>query len=339
MNDADPFGDGDQSPVLGSTDAGEYLEEIHQNAGDFIFDGLPDCSPFGASCVRGDLNNIKEALEQADRTGKPPQELIELLEKRETPMRMSPLMMAAACAGLNGDVRVQQHHLKCVKVLLSYGARPDARDVAGWTVCHYGGGLMATDAYLKALDMCIAATKSSYMFGKEVELRGLQKASMNGRRGIARGYIVTTGRRTVYLLDDRRDIAVKPENMRLVGGSKPPRRMRELYNAHDRLGQVPLHWLIGFDQLDVAKHLVLKHNAALDISFPENDFVSPLKHAIMHLGVRERLEATEGYSNCNVASFIASTARLIARDRQKHVCTQCGQREAENGELQACRRW
>ena len=32
-------------------------------------------------------------------------------------------------------------HVGCVKLLLEYGARVDARDVAGHTAIHYAGGI------------------------------------------------------------------------------------------------------------------------------------------------------------------------------------------------------
>jgi hypothetical protein len=74
---------------------------------------------------------------------------------------------------------------------------------------------MATDMTMKVVDMCIPAAQSSHLFGKDVDLYGLSNESMNGKGGIARGGI-GTGRRAVYLLDQSKEMAIKPGNIRLI---------------------------------------------------------------------------------------------------------------------------
>lgn len=65
------------------------------------------------------------------------------------------------------DPKYHEGQLKNVELLLRYGARPDAKNVTGKTVCHYGSGLKATETSLAMVDMCIPAAASAFLFAKK----------------------------------------------------------------------------------------------------------------------------------------------------------------------------
>lgn len=297
---------------------GKFYHPIALNLG-----GL---SEFAIHCIAGHYKIVYDMINiHTMKNGKSLNTLIQLLEKRETSLRLSPLLLIIASATkinekhgydtigtssnmcklpslttstkskLNDDHEQQHeygnhHHdnyqshattnnnnsndnnynttmnqweinqLKVIKILLEYGARPDAKDVLGRTVVHYGAGIDATYMTLEAVSMCIAAAKSSFMFGKEIELRHMGSIStsqmnnsnnkqqlktndmikLNGKRGIAQGYIVDTGCRIVYLFGHKTDIRyIKPSQIKLtekIHGKKPPK----LCNIPDRMGRVPL---------------------------------------------------------------------------------------------------
>ena len=75
---------------------------------------------------------------------------------------------------------------------------------------------MATEMTLAVVERASAAYVTSYLFGQQVQLFGLKNVTMNGKRGVARGFQWDTKRRAVYLFDDNKEMAVKPENIKLV---------------------------------------------------------------------------------------------------------------------------
>ena len=95
---------------------------------------------------------------------------------------------------------------------------------------------------LEATRYCIDAYQSSHLFGKEVELHSPKKEEMNGLRGICRGFVVETGRRSVYVFDQKRTVAMKPENLRLAGADDADvgTARLKLCDVPDRLGGVAL---------------------------------------------------------------------------------------------------
>ena len=131
--------------------------------------------------------------------------MIELLETRETALRLSPLllvfcmlhkvgivMMNKTDSSTSGDnhaaknrttatetwtkyiEQLEQNLVKVVVELLRYGASPVAKDVCGRTVYFYGASKYATPRSLKAVTMCSNAAMSAQYFGKEVILYGLE---------------------------------------------------------------------------------------------------------------------------------------------------------------------
>jgi hypothetical protein len=153
-NERDLLGDGDQSEVR-RPEYQQFYRDIFSEGGD-----LTECfsagvvSQFAASCVGGDVARVQAMLAQAaDRRPdqQPSEELLRLLETRETSMRLTPLLLIVSAgknvlghsSDNNENSPFRQSQIKVAELLLSYGARPDAKDVCGKTVCHYGAGFMA----------------------------------------------------------------------------------------------------------------------------------------------------------------------------------------------------
>jgi len=223
---------------------------------------------------------------------------------------------------------------------LSYGARPDARDVCGKTVCHYGAGAMATDMTLAVVERAAAAYETSHLFGRQVELTGLRgNPAMNGKRGIARGYHSTSKRRAVYLFADTKQIAVKPENLKLVvegdgAGEEDAdaairNGKRNLCNLQCRLGTVSLHETIPCDRKDVAEFLIYKLGADIDIA----DCDGTTARSMAMIGGSEMIS--------RAASVIKDTAARQGRaankdDRRK--CANCEKPEPVGTKFEFCSR-
>jgi hypothetical protein len=213
--------------------------------------------------------------------------------------------------------------------LLSYGARPDAKDTCGKTVCHYGAGAMATDMTMEVVQRAAKAYETSYLFNQEVELAGLTgNTSMNGLRGIARGYHYSTGRRAVYLHDQGKQVSVKPENVKLVDPSTESNE-RKLCDLQCRLGTVSLLETIPSNRADVAEFLVNQLGASIDIQ--DLDDVSARSMAMM--GIAELVSPA--------ASIVREAARKQGKvtakaDRRK--CANCTKPEPLDNKFPECAR-
>ena len=95
-------------------------------------DGLTD---FAYNCVKGDIRAVEKALKRAS-----PERLVELLEYRQTSMRLSSLLLAVALSKHKDHVaRVSNcdvggmDHVGVVRTLIRFGAHPGAKDVTGKT--------------------------------------------------------------------------------------------------------------------------------------------------------------------------------------------------------------
>lgn len=290
---------------------------------------------FAFLCLTGSFAEVRKMLKEADRPGAPPKELTDLLETRDLALRLSPLLLMASLgktialnAGMLGlamsEDEFHRRQTKVVEILLQYGARPDAKDALGKTVCHYGAGVMATRTSMAMVDMCLPAAQSSQFFGKEVELFGLKNAEMNGKRGIARGYVSASGRRAVYLVGSSEPLAIKPENLRFADGSatvKPP----NLLDVQDRLGGTSLLEVFMAGKVEVAEYLLDKHNARIDVA--DWDGHSP-KSMVMR---------KSGSLGSAVGPMIAKRAMQEGRLEKKAAedrCTKCGKTSAN-----VCSRW
>jgi hypothetical protein len=101
LNDSDPFGDGDQSEIQ-SPSKQQFYREIFSEGGDITeCFGAGMVSQFAVFCLLGNVPLVMQALEAADKNqANPPDSLVQLLERRETSMRLSPLLLIVS-AGKN----------------------------------------------------------------------------------------------------------------------------------------------------------------------------------------------------------------------------------------------
>ena len=189
---------------------------------------------------------------------------------------------------------------------------------------------------MKVADLCLRAQEGgSHMFGKPVALAGLTDQTMNGQVGIALGYDVDSGRRSVSLPNGqggRRKVAIKPENLRLVDGADPNGQEQQqslvrLSDMQDRLGSVSLIEVIMQERVDVAKFL-LERRVRVDIT--DCDGCSPLSMAM-------RPGAQLGSEVCRLINEYAS---LSARRERRKLCSNCGKDETEASDgLSLCASW
>ena len=97
QNDKDPYGDGDQTLLAGVKveSQRQILRNLFAAGGDIEHhlrnDGL---TSFSWSCVKGDTTAIERRLKEASLKGK--QAVIQLIEYRQTSMRLTPLVLTAA---------------------------------------------------------------------------------------------------------------------------------------------------------------------------------------------------------------------------------------------------
>jgi hypothetical protein len=322
-------------------------------------------SEFATHCVFGRHRKVTQILEENSvMHGKALDTLIRLLETRETAMHLSPLLMVMAALRTFSDVHnaenkhrangvdassippvvetlkarahsveLEQNLLQVVMVLLYYGARPDAKDVCGKTVGHYGAGVDATETSLSAVTMCIGAAKSAHFFGKEIVLRNMENDNYNGQGGIAAGYQAETGRRLVYLFGQKTEIKALNRNILLVEyNSKqekvkiPPNKTVDLVNIRDRLGYTPLAELMKSHRIDVAQFLLHKHEASIDI--PNWDDMSLRAICVIQAVASE------------VSNLVSAEVMKTIREAQKiseNQCVNCGL--ISTRVLQACRAW
>lgn len=216
LNDRDLMGDGDQSPIHLDEAGKQVYRDLFAAGGDIVAENndlatrrdlnTPIHKMFAFACTQGKDQLVKSHLEWANsemkaRKGAVDPALRFLLESRVTSMRLTPLLILVALGkGMDKILPPQQlkilkeKQLKIARLLLLYGARPDCKDVCGKTVVHYGAGIMASPMTMEVVRMCSAAYPSSHLFGKEVVLQGLKSEELNGKRGIARGFVVQSGR-------------------------------------------------------------------------------------------------------------------------------------------------
>jgi len=282
----DPYGDGDQSPIgnKGASQKDESLRQIFRtlwaNGGDvcgyLVFNEL---SSFSRLCAVGNAAMVEKRIKA---TSEFSNERKMLLEKRETGMRLSPLLMTIYWSKQKERtsqmtrVNLQDmNHLRTVKVLLKYGARPDVRDVTGKTMAHYGAGSWATDETMLMNDHCVEATKACDYFGKDVVLRNLSRDEFNGLEGTLGGFIWDdkneAGRRQVKLNSRKGALSIQPKNIfyLLDDGTGKEKCVydpsRKLVDMQDRMGMISMHEVFMSTRTDVARHLTNKHSVNVEL--------------------------------------------------------------------------
>ena len=167
-------------------------------------------SPFVGQVARGETAKVRNVLKQAfdyaygdmtlvdkSRGRTIPSALRELLETRCTSMRLSPLLVCMSVyMVLTTDTSTspprgfdKKGHVDIATALLRYGARPDAKDVTGKTIVHYGASSIATLESLLIVEYCIAAARVSAYYGKVVIVDGLQaNPELNGKSVLLTGF-------------------------------------------------------------------------------------------------------------------------------------------------------
>ena len=229
---------------------------------------------------------------------------------------------------------LEKNLLQVVLVLLHYGARPDAKDACGKTVCHYGAGVDATETTLAALTMCIGAATSSHCFGKEIVLRNMDDESFNGLGGIATGYQAETGCRIVYLFGQKTETHVMNRNILLIEYNEkqekisvpPMKPVVNLVDVRDRLGHTPLSDLLSSQRTDVARFLLHNHEASIDV--PNWD-----GQTLRALGAMQVATSEVG----NLISVEVIKGLREAQKKIENECVNCGVMSTRL--LQACRAW
>lgn len=251
-NDNDPTGDGDQSMIetFEKRDLARQLfafgGDIHEHISQPRFIN-PSMSKFAYACAYGfvgdaqsEIKRVKD-LEILSQPYSRCREVLNLLERREMSVRLSPLLLIVS-AGKNFH-NANHRHVDVAKLLLKHGASPVAQDVFGKTAVHYGCGAYGTKMTLEVADMCIRGAKSHHLFGKDVKLHSLNTESMNGKVGVAGGFDPDSERRAVYLPDEKREAWIKIENMALTEKDEDCKSCPLLSEIQDRFGSTALHEL------------------------------------------------------------------------------------------------
>lgn len=307
---------------------------------------------------------MKATLERNSvKSGKSLEILTALLETRETNMRYTPLLMVfvtlrklaaalesmeespeSASSGVKKSTAssTQQQHqpviahgkemeqnlVRVVKLLLLYGARPDAKDVTGRTVVQYGAGATTSETILAAVDMCIGAAYSCDCFGKEVQV---VNNNYHGKRGIAAGYQADTASRLVYLFGQKGEVAVLNRNLRIVEDGKAvlPKSIN-LCNVQDRLGRTALHDVLdntSKNDVAVAEFLLVKHGASIDIADGNGETIRQL---VFHRNQVGKVSAL-------IEEYVMKRARGEYLSSQH--CVKCGKAGTKKCPLRVCRAW
>lgn len=346
MNDACPYGDGDQSPVglvgvrrhhnpsdVQAVMRGEakrqVLRELFGLGGDLeshmIWGG--GFTDFALMCCLGNARGVERALKQTEAGS---DERMHLLERRETGCRLSPLLLTVAlskhkgiCRRHHGVREEDMQHLKTVKVLLKYGARPDCRELNGKTFVHYGAGSHALNETLEMTSHVHEAAKSSKHFGRKVVLRGLNKAEYNGRIGVLGGFLADVGRRQVVLDDDGKELSLLPKNIFAVPDGEGEVEVciydesRNLANEHDRVGMTSFHEVFMSTRTDVAQWLI-DRNVSVD--------VSPIDGmTVRKLAMSPDLGMMTGVGKSRMHELVTKYIANMEKAERRHRCHGCDQ--------------
>jgi hypothetical protein len=135
-NEADPFGDGDQTPIH-FEGAGCAHSALWASGGD-LFDLVQEgkVPPVVIHFLSGNVSEIRAALDSARAHNR----MTEFLEIRFGLLRSTPLMLVVMGCGQEfrcDDSSVRFDFVETMQLLLDAGARVDARDLCGKTVLHY----------------------------------------------------------------------------------------------------------------------------------------------------------------------------------------------------------
>lgn len=304
INSRELYGDGDQSLVTdGGERARQILRKLFMQGGDLgphlINQGF---SPFAIACGLGNPRTVENFIKGTKEGSK---ERTQLLERRETGLRLSPLLLTIALSkgkpyvcSITGAREADMNHVSVIKILLRNGARPDCKELAGKSAVHYGAGSHATSDTLKMTDYIVDAAKSCSYFGKRVVLRNLANHEYNGSRGYVGGYIAQTRRRQVILDDKEGNLSFQPKNIFSSCGEGEEvcihDSSRNLLNDCDRCGTISLHEVFMSQRVDVAKFLT-ERNVSVDITPPCGNSVRKMVNLPTILGPSRMHNVIQSY--------------------------------------------
>ncbi len=145
---------------------------------------------------------------------------------------------------------------------------------------------------------------------------------MNGLKGVVGGYNADTERRGVYLHETKKEVWVKPENIKVKESNKAEKMLADV---QDRMGSVSLHEVVIANRADVAKFLIQKHKTSIHTAEMENVTPATMVHSGGMMKSREV---------CSMITDIMREEANIRRKIKKNSCVKCGK---EDG-LSACSR-
>ena len=131
INDLDPTDDGDQSMIQteAKRDAARKMYSIGGDTHQHLVDNA--LSEFAFACAAGVFHSVQKILDKMEikvtKLSCRSDEMKNLLESRETSLRLSPLLLITS-AGKNCKMPGGNHE-EVAKILLKYGASPTAKDV------------------------------------------------------------------------------------------------------------------------------------------------------------------------------------------------------------------
>ena len=144
LNEADPYGDGDQSEHDAESTEGRILRQVWSSGADYSDEVGSGISIIHRLCLMGNVKKVTQLLDRADDEG----ERRRLLEKRISVLRVTPLMATVTARRFLPKEALRaipaNNHVQIVKLLLEAGARTDAKDVAGHSALHKAAGEFAT---------------------------------------------------------------------------------------------------------------------------------------------------------------------------------------------------
>ena len=152
VNRSDPFGNGDQSPVPMSMDPRGKMQQLRTmwaSGADFNpRSPFAKSSKFFNACFEGNEVAVEKAIKES--TNK-----FELMNRRETLMRFSPLL--SCIAGARGkDILGGGDFLAIAKMLIENGSDVNAKDMCGFSCVHHCCTAYASIHSLEILPLLIA---------------------------------------------------------------------------------------------------------------------------------------------------------------------------------------
>lgn len=158
LNKNNPFGDGDQTPILNKYKQ-QFLRLQSLEGGD-----IQEClqnqklTPFAFLIIQGNKPGVVKMLSKVNGNAKR-----QLLERRETFLRYSPLHLAVIGARVvaSGSALGSNtpDHVGVVRELLKAGARVDSKELTGKTVIHHCCAHLLCDATKDIARICVAEYK------------------------------------------------------------------------------------------------------------------------------------------------------------------------------------